>query len=164
MAVTVQGALDAREEPGRTLTDAIATPNHRLAHVSAAWPAPQVAEYDRPVAAALRSPLRVRSESALHRSTAHYSAQQGGRKGAPTCGFAANVLVGTLPTSALQAEGRGFESHRLHNEKELMRGYFRPPVMVCPTHSSPHRVRIRLTPCRSAEGSPSCRARLLPGS
>ncbi len=47
MAVTVQGALAAREEPGQALLSAVATPNHRLVHVSAAWPALQETECDR---------------------------------------------------------------------------------------------------------------------
>ena len=62
MAVTVQGALAAREEPGRAPTDAIATPSHRLVHVSAAWPALQGTDCDsqplRPCESA-QSPLRV---------------------------------------------------------------------------------------------------------
>ncbi len=69
MAVTVQGALAAREEPGRALVSAIATPNHRLVHLSAEWPALQETECD-------RQPLRpcgIRSESA---QSPHCIAQQ----------------------------------------------------------------------------------------
>ena len=69
MAVTVQGALAAREEPGRALVGAIAMPDHTLVRVSAAWPALQKTECD-------RQPLRpseIRSESA---QSPHYIAQQ----------------------------------------------------------------------------------------
>ena len=69
MAVTVQGALAAREEPGRALVSVMAQPNHRLLHVSAASPALQRTECD-------RQPLRpcgIRSESA---QSPHCIAQQ----------------------------------------------------------------------------------------
>ena len=69
MAVTVQGALAARVEPGRALTDAIATPNHRLVHVSAAWSVLQGTECDRQPL----PPCEIRSESA---QSPHYIAQQ----------------------------------------------------------------------------------------
>ena len=69
MAVTVQGALAAREEPGRALVCVIAQLGHRLVHVSAASPALQGTECD-------RQPLRpceIRSESA---QSPHCIAQQ----------------------------------------------------------------------------------------
>ena len=69
MAVTVQGALAAREEPGRAPGSAIATPNHMLGDLAAERPEPQETEYD-------RQPLRpcgIRSESA---QSPHCIAQQ----------------------------------------------------------------------------------------
>ena len=69
MAVTVQGALAAREEPGRALVCVIAQPSHRLVHVSSASPAVQGTECDRQ---SLR-PCEIRTESA---QSPHYIAQQ----------------------------------------------------------------------------------------
>ena len=159
MAVTVQGALVARR--------AWASPHRRHchAHPPAGAPLSRVASaagyrVRPPAGAALRTPLRVRSESALHRSTAHYSAQQGGRKSAPTCGFVAKPLVRRLPISALQAEGRGFESHRLHHIKVLVRGMLAGRTPYGPIVGSPHGVPIGkvrrgpVTPCRGSGLSP----------
>ena len=69
MAVTVQGALAAREERGRALVSGIATPNHRRVHLFAEWPALQETEFDRQQ---LR-PCGIRSESA---QSPHCIAQQ----------------------------------------------------------------------------------------
>ena len=69
MTVTVQGALDAREEPGRALVRVTAPPNHRVVHVSAASPALQGTECHRQM---LR-PYAIRSESA---ASPHCIAQQ----------------------------------------------------------------------------------------
>ena len=69
MAVTVQGAHAAREEPGRARVSVMAQPNHTLVHVSAEPPALQGTECDRQP---LR-PCRIRSESA---QSPHCIAQQ----------------------------------------------------------------------------------------
>ena len=69
MAVTVQGALAAREESGRALVGAIAAPNHRLVHVPGVRPAVRETERERQ---RLR-PCGIRSESA---QSPHCIAQQ----------------------------------------------------------------------------------------
>ncbi len=69
MAVTVQGALAAREEPGRALFSVMAQPNHTLVHVSAESPALQGTQCDRQPL----PPCGIRSESA---QSPHCIAQQ----------------------------------------------------------------------------------------
>ncbi len=69
MAVTVQGALDARVAQRRGTVSAIATPTHTMVSLCAPWPAPHGnGRGDQPLVA-----CGIRSESA---QSPHYSAQQ----------------------------------------------------------------------------------------